>query len=256
MSRLRKLLIFREMQKMIEPIKIDENVFWVGSYLKHAKISVNPYLIIDELPTLVDTGPEIVAIEIAEKINKLIEPKKIKYIAISHEHPDHMGALPLMLTFAYNSRVLTERRNRVFLYFLGIVGHMIDVKDGETINLGNGKLTFLKFPIETVSAMIMFLEPQGILFTQDIFGSVTLTESDFKVITEDDEKELEKTIKHIALFHNELEFDEKLLRLYLKRAIDFIGGIEKIKIIAPGHGSIIKGQKNTERIFEHFLSTK
>jgi len=239
---------------LIAPLKIVENVFWVGSYIKHAKITVNPYLILGDVPTLVDTGPEIVATEIAEKINKLTEPSKIKYIAISHEHPDHIGALPLMLTFAYNAKVLTERRNRVFLYFLGIVGHMIDVKDGETINLGKGKLTFLKFPIETVSAMVMFLEPQGILFTQDIFGSVTLTESDFKVVSENDKNELEMTIKHIELFHNELEFDKNILKHYLRRTIDFVGGIDKINVIAPGHGSIIKGKNNVKTVFEHFMS--
>jgi len=239
---------------LIAPLKVAKDVFWVGSYLKYAKITINPYLILGGAPTLIDTGPEIVAIEVAEKISKLTEPSKIKYIAISHEHPDHIGALPLMLTFAYNAKVLTERRNRVFLYFLGIVGHMMDVKDGETINLGKGKLTFLKFPIETVSAMVMFLEPQGILFTQDIFGSVTFKKSDFKVISEDDKNELETTIKHIELFHDELEFDKTLLRHYLHRTVELIGGIDKINIIAPGHGSIVKGKNNVKTIFEHFMS--
>lgn len=238
---------------MINPIEIDKDVFWVGAYLKYAKITVNPYLILGKEPTLIDTGPEIVATEIAKKINQLIDPTEIKYIAVSHEHPDHIGALPLMLTFAYNSRILTERRNRVFLYFLGILGHMINVKDGETINLGENKLTFFKFPIETVSAMIMFLEPHGILFTQDIFGSITPNETDFKIILENNERDLNQAIKYIELFHNELEFDKKLLSHYLTNVLEVIGDINKIKIIAPGHGSIIKGTENVKKIFEYFM---
>ena len=254
MSKLNRLHISEADRMKIKPLEIDKDVFWVGMYLKYAKITVNPYLILGEAPTLIDTGPEIVATEIAEKINELVKPEKIRYIAISHEHPDHIGALPLMLTFAYNANVLTERRNRVFLYFLGIVGHMIDVKDREAVKLGSKKLTFFKFPVETVSAMVAFLEPQGILFTQDIFGSVSLTDSDFKVIVGDNEKELEKTIRQIEIFHNELEFDKDLLKSYLKRTINLIGGIDKIRLIAPGHGSIIKGKNNIKKLFEYFLS--
>jgi hydroxyacylglutathione hydrolase len=52
----------------------------------------NVYLIIDEVPVLIDAGRNAEAI--LGNVEKLIDPKKIEFIILTHCHHDHTAGVP------------------------------------------------------------------------------------------------------------------------------------------------------------------
>ncbi|MGQ4834734.1 MAG: MBL fold metallo-hydrolase [Candidatus Asgardarchaeia archaeon] len=232
---------------MRSAIKISDDVYWVGEYVKFAKISANPYLIIDEEPTLIDTGPEITILETVERISSVIDPSKIKNIFISHEHPDHIGGLASLLTYAFDAKILTHKRNLVYIRFLGVVGEERLFEENSEVKIGKYTLKLFRFPVETVSSFVVFLEPAGILFSNDIFGTLEFDESLFY------SGSLDTLISYIEGFHKGILLDEHLIAKYLKAFLDYVGGIKRIKIIAPGHGYVIKKPSLVRGVLEYFL---
>ena len=51
----------------------------------------NIYIIIGNIPTIIDTGTGLYSIEIKETIKEYIDLSKIKQIILTHEHFDHVG---------------------------------------------------------------------------------------------------------------------------------------------------------------------
>ncbi len=80
-------------------IKITEDIWWIGFADFEAGFSNNPYLLIDnDEAVLFDPGPghPIFRDIILQKIQQVIDPKKIKYIVVHHADPDLCGLIPFI----------------------------------------------------------------------------------------------------------------------------------------------------------------
>lgn len=53
----------------------------------------NIYIILGDLPTIIDTGTGLHHEEVAREINRIIDPLDIKQIVLTHEHYDHCGGV-------------------------------------------------------------------------------------------------------------------------------------------------------------------
>ena len=120
--------------------------------------------------------------ELITNIEREIGEGVLDYIALSHSHYDHMGALPYLLERWPDVQVCaSEKTAEVFgrpgavsmiesmgksaAEFYGIV-----LENGDVINLGDEKLLCFETRGNTDCSMSFLLQPQGILFASESTG--------------------------------------------------------------------------------------
>lgn len=136
--------------------------------------SYNAYLITGEKNVLIDTVHPHFFDEYLENIRSVIDPAKIDYIVMNHNEPDHSGSLARLLKIAPQIKVLASSAGKIYL---GPITNMSGlqvtaVKDGETLDLGGGKiLKFINAPfVHWPDSMFTWLEAERIVFTCDFLG--------------------------------------------------------------------------------------
>ncbi len=236
-------------------IKITENVYWVGvidwelrnfhGYETSRGTTYNAYLILGEKPILIDTVKKPFMNEMLARISSIIDPKKIKYIVSNHAEMDHSGSLPEMIklinpekVFASTVGVTTLKEHFHFDY------EITGVKTGETITLGNTKLTFVETKmLHWPESMFTYCHSEKILFSQDAFGMHFANSSLFYDVYDQCvvEYEAKKYFANILLPYSALvtKLLEHLPTLNLE-----------IDTIAPAHGPIWRGKAGVKKAID------
>ena len=243
----------------MKQIQIAENTWKIGSNLGNEElfegiwptpdgVSVNSYFIREEKSVLIDIikkGEEFIN-EYEEELNAVdASLKTVDYLIINHMEPDHTGALLKLTRFNPNVRIFCTKKSVPMLKaFYGIEKNVTAVSDGDTLDLGNGRvLTFLETPnIHWPETMMTYDSKNQILFSCDAFGS-------FKALPEGKTFDDEMNEQEIN------EFQAETLRYYSNIVSTFtpfvVNGLKKlaslkIKVIAPSHGMVWR--KNPETI--------
>lgn len=219
---------------MIIKEKISKDVYIFSKYLKNVGITINSFLILDDQVSLVDTGTNSFAIEVIPELEEIIDLSDLSYIFITHEHLDHLGGLPKIISEAYNARIIAHELVNVHIAFLGIYGKTNVVNGGESIPLGSRYMRIHYAPVETKGNIYFELLPDKIIFSGDVFGQLSL--GNYEVITSLDNESL---VKNIMDFHHGLRYRVEEIKTYF-------GELQKknINMIAPAHGSVIKDRVN------------
>jgi flavorubredoxin len=163
--------------------KIVDNVYWLGAIdwdrrLFDALIpmpdgtSYNAYLIRgSEKTVLLDTvDPQMSEI----LLSQLADIPVLDYVIVHHAEQDHAGTLPLVLDKYPQTQILaTPKGKDMLIDHLRIAADRItEVKDGETLNLGDKTLEFIHAPwVHWPDTMSTYLQEDKILFSCDFFGS-------------------------------------------------------------------------------------
>jgi flavorubredoxin len=163
--------------------KIVDNVYWLGAIdwdrrLFDALIpmpdgtSYNAYLIHgSEKNVLLDTvDPQMSEI----LLSQLADIPVLDYVIVHHAEQDHAGTLPLVLDKYPQTQILaTPKGKDMLIDHLRIAADRItEVKDGETLNLGDKTLEFIHAPwVHWPDTMSTYLQEDKILFSCDFFGS-------------------------------------------------------------------------------------
>lgn len=137
-------------------------------------VSYNSYLIDDEKGVaLIDTVDVAFFAEYLEKIQQVIGDRPIDYLVINHMEPDHSGALSLIRKYYPNIRLIGNKKTFEMVQgFYGVCSENdIQVKDGDSLDLGYHKLKFYLTPmLHWPETMMTFDETENILFSGDAFG--------------------------------------------------------------------------------------
>jgi flavorubredoxin len=159
----------------------------------------------------------------------LKDEKNIDYIISHHAEQDHSGSIPLALARYPRARVVTNPKCKEFLMtHLHIPAEkFLEVKDGETLELGGKTLEFIYTPwVHWPETMVTYLREEKCLFSCDFFGS------------------------HLAagrLFSEERLVYEPMKRYYAEIMMPFRSSIKshleklakyEMKFIAPSHGPV------------------
>jgi metallo-beta-lactamase class B len=141
----------------IEPAKVFDNLYFVGSKIHSswALTSSEGIILIDTLWTY-NSEEEIVG-----GLKKLgLDPAKVKYVIISHAHPDHVGGAKLMQD-RYGSRIVMggpdwdSIEKSVNGYPEGKPKRDIVADDGQKITLGDTAVTIIATPGHTPGTLSM-----------------------------------------------------------------------------------------------------
>ena len=195
--------------------------------------SYNAYLIKDEKNVLIDTVWRPYDREFVKRLKEVIDLKDIDYIVMNHNEIDHSGALPELLREIPGTPIYCTKKGEAILR-----GHYhqdwnyINVKTGDTLNIGKHTLTFIEAPmLHWPDTMFTYMSGDEILFSNDAFGQHYATESLFDTAADVNE-----------VMYEAEKYYTNILNLYspmvARKVKEVLGMNLPIKMIAPSHGVI------------------
>ncbi len=167
--------------------KITENLFWVGAndrrialfegvYHAPQGVSYNSYILLDDKTVLLDTVDKAVTHQFMENVAHVLDGRKLDYLIINHMEPDHCAEIPTILAkypevkIVCNTKIKTMME-QFFDFELSEEQFQI-VNEGDVLNTGKHKLTFLMAPmVHWPEVMVTYDATDKILFSADAFGS-------------------------------------------------------------------------------------
>jgi len=192
--------------------------------------SYNAYLIKgSEKTALLDTVDPSKTTELVENLLRA-GAEKVDYVISHHAEQDHSGAIPDILMFYPDAKVVTNPKCKDMLIdHLGIEDEkFITVEDGQSLSLGDKTLKFIYTPwVHWPETMATYLAEDKILFPCDFFGSHLASSSLFV----DDEPAVYEAAKR---YYAEIMMP---FRSPIKKNLEKIADLE-IDMIAPGHGPV------------------
>lgn len=172
--------------------KITDNIFYVGVNDRNKNlfeglwplpdgVSYNSYLICDDKVCLVDTVEVDFFMAYIKNIRDVLGDRQIDYLVVNHMEPDHSGAIELIRKYYPDVRIVGNKKTfDMMAGFYGITDRRVEVKNGDTIDLGHHTLSFVMTPmVHWPETMMTLLTTAGadattgelkVLFSGDAFG--------------------------------------------------------------------------------------
>lgn len=163
--------------------EIANKVYYVGVNDRHKAlfeglwplpngVSYNSYLIDDDKVCLIDTVEVDFFVQFMENLREVIGDRPVDYIVINHMEPDHSGSLSLIRKYYPNVQIVGNKKTFDMLKgFYDIESGTVEVKNGDTLELGHHTLNFFMTPMVHWPETMMTLDTTaGTLFSGDAFG--------------------------------------------------------------------------------------
>lgn len=201
-------------------------------------VSYNSYLIVDEKTALIDTIEDRAAGNYIERIKALLNGRTLDYLIINHMEPDHSGEIKeIFEQFKGVKLVGNAKTFKMVEAYWGINENLIQVDDGDTLDLGFHKLKFVMTPwVHWPETMMTFDQTEQILFSGDAFGSFGALDG--------------------GIFDDEINFDffeDEMRRYYSNIVGKYSNMVQKafaklkdvpVKVIASTHGPVWRSNPN------------
>ena len=154
----------------------NKNLF-EGLWPLPAGVSYNAYLIDDEKTCLIDTVEADFFMPFLENLREVLGDRQLDYVVVNHMEPDHSGSLALLRQFFPGIQIVGNKKTFDMMRgFYKIEDGLVEVKNGDSIDLGAQKLSFVLTPMvhwpETMMTMVAPSETSEgvVLFSGDAFG--------------------------------------------------------------------------------------
>ena len=146
-----------------------------GQYIIPNGVSYNSYVILDEKTAVMDTVDARKAKEWFENLKAALDGRTVDYLVISHLEPDHASNVKALADAYPDAKlVLSVKAKAMLPQFFDIENleeRAIAVKEGDTLELGAHKLTFVMAPmVHWPEVMVEYESTEKILFSADGFG--------------------------------------------------------------------------------------
>ena len=195
--------------------EIKKDIYWIGvndrrthifeNYWPIPKgVAYNSYIIVDEKVVVIDTIEKSKMDDYVENIEQLLNGRKVDYLVVNHMEPDHTGAIKALLCHYPDVKIIGNAKTFPMLKnFYGVCENLMEVKEGDSLDLGKHKLNFYMAPmLHWPETMVTFESTEGILFSGDIFGAFgTLDGGIF-----DDEIDLDYLEEEISRYYSNIAF--------------------------------------------------
>ena len=223
--------------------EIKEGIYWIGvsdrrthifeNYWPIPKgVAYNSYLIADEKVAVIDTIERSKMDDYVDNIQSVLGGRKVDYLIVNHMEPDHTGAIRTLLAHYPEAKIVGNAKTFPMLKnFYHVSDNLVEVKEGDLIDLGKHKLNFYMAPmLHWPETMVTFESTEGILFSGDIFGAFgTLDGGLF-----DDEVDLDYLEEEISRYYSNIvgKYGQPA-----QTALKKLGGLP-IKMVCATHGPI------------------
>ena len=240
---------------MIKPRQMAPGVYWAGMVDWHRGLfdaliplpegtSYNAYWVRgSSRSALIDSMD---AEHAADWVAGLDPSWKPDYLVANHAEQDHSGALPLLLDRYPDATVLcTPKAKGMLEGLLHIAPDRIrPVTDGETMDLGGRALRFIHAPwVHWPETMMTMLDPDGILFSCDFFGSHLATS---RLYADEDPRAEEQA----RLYYAQIMMPyAPAVRKDLAKAVAL-----QPNVIAPSHGPVWRKPEAILQRHEYWLN--
>lgn len=146
-----------------------------GQYIIPNGVSYNSYVILDEKTAVMDTVDTRKSKEWFENLKAALDGRTVDYLVISHLEPDHASNVKALADAYPDAKlVLSVKAKAMLPQFFDIENleeRAIAVKEGDTLELGAHKLTFVMAPmVHWPEVMVEYESTEKILFSADGFG--------------------------------------------------------------------------------------
>ncbi len=224
-------------------IKLTDNIFYVGVndrrtdlFENHMElpngVSYNSYLIVDEKVALIDPVEAGFIEEYLFKVKSVLQGRKVDYLIINHDEPDHSSSIAAVLREWPEAQVVGNAKTFAPLEaFYGPIENKKVVAEGETLSLGTHTLQFFMVPmVHWPESMVTYEQANGIVFSNDAFGGFGALNGGIF----DDQVNLAFYEDDMRRYYANIVGKMAMQAL---KAIEKLGGLE-IKMIAPSHGLV------------------
>ena len=155
-----------------------------SQYIVPNGVSYNSYLIKDEKIAIMDSVDIRKTKEWLNNLEKELDGKNPDYLIISHVEPDHAGSIEIVANKYSEMKLVGNSKTFVFLnqFFTNIENleeRKIEVKEGDTLSLGENTLQFVMAPmVHWPEVMCTYVKEQKVLFSADGFGKFGSLDTD------------------------------------------------------------------------------
>lgn len=136
-------------------------------------VSYNSYLVADEKVALIDTVEEGFGSRFFHNIHEAIGDRKIDYLVVNHMEPDHSSSISALKRLYPEIKIVGNAKTLQMIGgYYGIEADTVEIREGESLSLGNRTLTFYMAPmVHWPETMVTYCPEQKTLFTGDAFGT-------------------------------------------------------------------------------------
>lgn len=135
-------------------------------------VTYNSYLIDDDKVCLIDSVEVDFFSQFIESLHEVLGDRKIDYLVVNHMEPDHSGSIKLLRKYYPEIQVIGNKKSFDLLSgFYGMDDNHLEVKHGDTLDLGHHTLKFFMTPMVHWPETMMTLDVEDhVLFSGDAFG--------------------------------------------------------------------------------------
>jgi flavorubredoxin len=209
--------------------QINDAIYRISGFVDTFGITFNQFLIDDERPILIHTGPIGMYKKIEEKVKEVIPLQKLAYVAFLHFESDEWGGMAF-LDSADAKLVCSDLTSKLNLTgWHDVPVDHISFWDNEILKTGKRRFKFIMTPhVHHWDSMMVFEETTKSLFPSDLF----IQPGDNKPITCDDlSNDMINLYRGAGIFAS-----EEPVRQTTRRLVNLYPNM-----IFPMHGSCIDG---------------
>lgn len=228
-----------------------EDMLFEGIWEIANGVTLNSYIVKGEKTAIIDgvIGWDGVPEELYKNLEEIdVDPKDIDYLIVNHMEPDHSGWIENFKKIKEDFTIIcTDKAAKLVNSFYGNSSRIQIVKEGDTLDLGNGKkLSFHPVPnVHWPDTMLTYESDTKTLFSCDMYGAFGKMENHHfdDEMTEEEVEFFEN--EGIRYYSNVMTTFTPMVRRAIQKSKEF-----DINIIAPGHGPLYR--KNPQKIMDDY----
>ena len=174
-------------------VNISDSIKYIGTddktldlfesqYIIPNGISYNSYIILDDKIAVMDTVDKRKTDEWLENLENALNGKTPDYLVIHHLEPDHASNIQLLAEKYPDMKLVGNAKIFAMMpqfFTLDLSDRTVTVKEGDVLDLGEHKLTFIMAPmVHWPEVMVSYESTEKILFSADGFGKFGALDTD------------------------------------------------------------------------------